>query len=152
MLTGTSTRKSVSAGPCRPLSQDRSAPTTVARMPSFTVPPCAARPALTFASGDAVEHAMVRLADDGQARLAQPLDDPHLPERLVPIERLGEQPADQLLQFGLSSRRWKRAVAHVVLAIELGLVDPDGPPLFEGNEHHPLPITGNVLEAGLDQR
>ena len=51
MLTGTSTRKSVSAGPCRALSQDRSAPATVARMTSFTVPPCAARTALTFASG-----------------------------------------------------------------------------------------------------
>src|SRR5205823_7217170 len=66
-------------------------------------------------AGDPVEHAMVRLADDGEARFAQALHQPHLPERLVPIERLREQAADQLLQLGFSARRGQSGVAHVVL-------------------------------------
>ena len=95
---------------------------------------------------------MVRLADDGEARFSQPFDQPHLPKRLVPIERLREQAADQLLQLGFSARRRQSGVAHVVLEVELGLVDPDRPALLERNEHHALPVARDLLQPRLDQR
>src|SRR3954471_24498038 len=46
-------------------------------------------------SGNAVDHRVVRLSDDGKAPALQPLDQPELPQRLRAVELLGEDPGGQ---------------------------------------------------------
>ena len=96
----------------------------------------------------------MRLGDDGEALallVAEPLDEPHLPERLVAVESLGEEAPGEPLQLFLATRGGQGGVPHVVLEIELRLVDPDGPSLPEGHENDPLPVARNLVEARVDE-
>jgi hypothetical protein len=78
--------------------------------------------------GDAVDHGVMGLGDQGEALALQALDQPELPQRFAAVELLGEDAADQLAQLRLASGRRERRVAHVVGDVEAGIVDPEGPP------------------------
>ena len=47
-------------------------------------------------SGDAIDHAVVHLCDQPPSALAEPLDEPHLPQGPVTVELLGHHACDQL--------------------------------------------------------
>src|SRR6185437_12231124 len=83
--------------------------------------------------------------------VAEALDDPEFPERLVAIEALREEAACELLQLLVPARRRKRGVAHVELEIELGVVDPYRPPDVERHEREPLAVARDAIEARGDQ-
>ena len=80
-------------------------------------------------AGDAVDERVVALADDREAVAVEPLDQPQLPERLGAVELLGEDPRREVAQLLLGARRRQRGVAHVVVEVEEGVVDPDRPAL-----------------------
>ena len=82
---------------------------------------------------------------------SQPFHQPELPQRLVPVEGLREEPPGEPLELLVAARRRQRRVAHVILDVELGLVDPDRAPLLEGYELHPLPVARHLVEAGFDE-
>ena len=74
------------------------------------------------------------LADDREAVVVQALDQPQLPERLAAIELLGEDPRGEVAQLLLGAGRRQRGLPHVVVEVEVRVVDPDRPALVEGDE------------------
>ena len=70
---------------------------------------------------------MVGLRDQREAALAQALDQPQLPERLRPVELLGEDPGGHPAQHVLVAGRRQGGVADVVAEVELRVVDPERP-------------------------
>jgi hypothetical protein len=90
--------------------------------------------------GDAVDERVVSLREQREAPVGEPLHEPQLPERSAAVERLGEDPAGQPLELGLAARPGQRGMAHVVAHVEVGIVDPHGPSLVEGDEREPLAI------------
>ena len=65
-------------------------------------------------AGDAVDHAVVGLADDREAAVLEALDQPQLPQRLRAVELLGEEARGEVAELLLAAGRGKRGVAHVV--------------------------------------
>src|SRR6185503_11284498 len=99
-------------------------------------------------AADAVDHAVMRLGDDREAIALEPLDHPHLPERLPAIELLRHQPAGEALEEPLVARARQVRVADVISEIEEGVVDPDG--MLEARRPcQALAIAWNAIEAGL---
>ncbi len=98
-------------------------------------------------AGDAVDHCMVHLGDDGEAIPAlQALDYPHLPERPRAVELLRHDAGRQPLELAFVSGARQRAVAHVVLDVEMLIVDPHRA-AFERREREHLAVAGDVVEA-----
>ena len=54
----------------------------------------------------------------------QPMDQVHLPQRSRAVERPREDPRDLLGQLAVGRRRRQRQLAHVVLEVEVRIVDP----------------------------
>lgn len=98
----------------------------------------------------AVHHAVVHLGEQGEAVALQALDDPHLPERAVAVEGLGEDARGQVLQLGLPTRAGKRRVADVVVEVEVVVVHPGGMS-GERRERQLLPVPGQVVQARRDE-
>ncbi len=90
------------------------------------------------------------LSDDREAVSLEALGEPHLPERLGSVELLGEDPRREDPQLLLRAGRRQRSLAHVVVEIEVGVVDPDRPALAEGDEAQLLAEAGDEVEAGAD--
>ena len=67
---------------------------------------------------------MVGFRDDREASLTEPLNDPHLPERLAAVEFLRHQASDQALELPLVAGARQMGVTHVVGEIEAPVVDP----------------------------
>ena len=101
-------------------------------------------------AGDAVDQRVVALADDREAVAVEALDQPQLPERLAAVELLGEDPRRQVAQLLLGARRRQRGLAHVVVEVEVGVVDPDRPALAEGDEAQLLAEAGDEVQARGD--
>ena len=110
-------------------------------------------------AGDAVDEGVVALADDREAVAGQALDQPQLPERLRAVELLGEDPRRQVAQLLVGTGRRQRGLADVVVEVEVGVVDPDRPPLGEGDEaqflaesRHQVQARGDVIAEFLVAR
>ena len=101
-------------------------------------------------AGDAVDQRVVALADDREAAVAQALDQPQLPERLAAVELLGEDPRRQVAQLLLGAGRRQRGLAHVVVEVEVRVVDPDRPALVEGDEAQLLAEARDQVQARGD--
>jgi hypothetical protein len=102
--------------------------------------------------GDAVDHAVVGLGEQRPAPAVQALDHPQLPQRLVPVEVLGEDATGHLAQLLLAARRGERGVAQMVVEAEVGIVDPHGRPRAEGHEADLLPVPRDEAELAGDHR
>ena len=88
--------------------------------------------------GDPVGERVVRLVD--QPDVPVPVDalhEPQLPERVVTIEHLLEQPLRQRDELASAARRRERGEADVTGDVEVGVVDPDGAPEPERDVQHP---------------
>jgi hypothetical protein len=77
---------------------------------------------------DPVDHAVMDLADHRPLAVRQALDDPRLPQRPGPVQLLGHQPSHQPAQLRLAAGRRQRAVAHVVVEVEVRIVHPQRAP------------------------
>jgi hypothetical protein len=100
--------------------------------------------------GYAIHHRMVGLGEQCPAALAEPLDHPRLPQRLVAIELLGHHPSDQQPQLLVATRVGQRGAAQVVGEVEMRVVDPDGPTQGQRHEVDALPVAGNLRQLGPD--
>ncbi len=89
---------------------------------------------------DAVDHAVVDLRQQRPAVLAQPLDHPDLPQRLSPVQLVGEDPRGGPAQDVVGPRRRQGTVPQVVGQVEMGVVDPHGAPQPERYEANLLPV------------
>ena len=101
-------------------------------------------------AGDAVNERVMGLGDEGEALAGQPLDHPDLPERLRAVELLGEDARRHVPQLLLRSGRRQRRVAHVVLEVERGVVDPERPPGRDRRVGELLAKAGHQVKARAD--
>ena len=114
--------------------------------------------------GDAVDERVVRLGEQREprrglrlrgvaarsSRRAEALDEPDLPQRLRAVELLREHAAGEVLQLLLAAGRRQRGGAHVVLEVEVGVVDPHRPALAERHEAQLLAEARHQREPPLD--
>jgi hypothetical protein len=91
------------------------------------------------------------LREHREAVVLEPLDEPDLPERLVAVELLGEDPARQVLELALGARRGERGGAHVVAEVEVRVVDPARPALPQRDEGEPLAVARHERQAPLER-
>ena len=77
---------------------------------------------------DAVDQRVMGFGDQCEAVVLEALDQPHLPQRLGAVELLGEDPCGQALQLDPGPGRRQRRVAHVVLEVEVRVIDPHRAP------------------------
>ena len=101
-------------------------------------------------AGDPVHKRVVGLADQRELVVLEALHEPHLPERLRPVEPLREDPPDQERELVLVARRGQRRVAYVILEVEPRVVHPDGTTGLEWREGELLPVTRDQMEPRRD--
>ena len=87
------------------------------------------------------------LVDEREAAALDPVDQPHLPQRLRAVEALGEDPGRQGPQLLLVAGGRERGVADVVVEVELRVVDPLRPALAERDEAQLLAEAGDQVQA-----
>src|SRR5260370_13833732 len=92
------------------------------------------------------------LVDDGYASARQPFDDRDLPQRLVQIERPGEDARDVIAERVVIARARQRGAAHVVREIEVRVVNPDWIADAARRPHELLAVARNEGQALLDRR
>ena len=85
-------------------------------------------------AGHAVDQAVVALADDREAPAGEPIGQPELPHGLRAVEALREDPRGKRAQLLLGARLGQGGVSHVVIEVELRVVDPHRTPLAVGHE------------------
>ena len=90
------------------------------------------------------------LGDDCEAPTFQPVHEPHLPHRLRAVEALREDAGGQRAELLLGARLGERGVAHVVVEVEVRVVDPDRPALAIGDELELLAEAGNQVKPPED--
>ena len=95
---------------------------------------------------------MVGLGEQGEAIVAQTLDQPQLPQRTGAVQRLGEDPAGQSLELLFASRAGQRGVADVEVGVEVRIVDPHRAPLVEGDEGQALAVARHEVQPRDDLR
>ena len=101
---------------------------------------------------DPVDHAVVDLGDERPAAVAQAFDHPHLPQRTLPVERLGHESSHEVPQVIGRAGRGQGRVADVVVEPEVRIVDPDGPPEGGRDETDPLAVAGDERQLAAEQR
>ena len=92
------------------------------------------------------------LGEDREAVAFDSLHEPHLPQRPVAPQMVGEDASREHLQLVLAPRRGQRGVTHVVAQIEVLVVDPARAGLGERNLRQALPIARHQAEARVDVR
>ena len=107
-------------------------------------------------SGDAVDQAVVGLGDDREATSLDAVHQPDLPHRLAAVEPLREDPRRERSQLLLAARGREGGMADVVVEVQVGIVDPHGTTLAEGDEaqllaeaRHQVKPRGDVIAEVL---
>ena len=90
------------------------------------------------------------LDQDGEPVALQTFDQIHLPERLLAVQGLGEDPVRQGDEFPLGARRGKGRVTHVEGDVEGVVIDPERPADVHRRVGQPLPIPRNQGKTRLD--
>ena len=93
---------------------------------------------------DAVHHAVVGLADNGQAAVLQAVRDPQLPQRPAALERLGHHGVDRV-----SEPSGGRS-PDVPRQVEVGVVHPLRGVQAEWHGRKLLPVAGRAAQAASD--
>ena len=101
--------------------------------------------------GDAVDHAVVHLADQRPATATKSLGEPRLPQRLRAVELLRHHAADEVAQLLVAARRGQRGAPHVVVEVEVPVVHPDRAGERERRKAHPLAVARDEVELGRDR-
>jgi hypothetical protein len=100
--------------------------------------------------GDPVHERVVRLADQREPVALEALHEPHLPERLGPIQALREDPADQERELVVVTGRRQRRVPDVVLDVHPWVVHPQRLAGAERRERELLPVARDKVQARFD--
>ena len=100
--------------------------------------------------GHPVHGGVVHLGDEADPVVGQPLDDPHLPQRLRPVELVAGDVPGQVGQLAQPARAGDRGQPHVVVDVEVGVVDPDRVAQPEGHLDQPAPEHRCPGDAGGD--
>jgi hypothetical protein len=69
---------------------------------------------------------VVDLGEEADAPVPQAVDEVDLPQRPRPVQRPGHDPGQDLRDLALGARRRDRGLAHVVVEVEVGVLDPVG--------------------------
>ena len=85
------------------------------------------------------------LTDDGEAIPVESFDDPNFPERAIAIELLRHDSCRELLQLVFAAGFRKARVTNVVVNVEFGVVEPDGP-FFNWNPLKLLALSRNTVK------
>ena len=99
----------------------------------------------------AIDHRVVRLGEQREPSALQPLDQIHLPERTIAIERSRHEATDEIAQLGIGARAWQRGPAYVIADVEFLVVDPHRVGQPPRDRAHLLPIARHESDACLDQ-
>ena len=102
-------------------------------------------------AGDAVHRRVMHLRDDGDAALGHVLDDPHLPQRPVAVERTSGDVAHDLGQLVHRARRRRADAMEMVVEIELRVLDPHGVVEVERDRNQPPAERLEQVEPRLHQ-
>ena len=78
---------------------------------------------------------------------SRPVHEPHLPQRLGAVERLRVHARGERAQLRLGAGRRQRGVAHVVLEVEAGVVDPQRAAGLDGREGELLAEARHEVQA-----
>jgi hypothetical protein len=100
---------------------------------------------------DSVDHRVVGLRDDCESVSRHALDQVHLPERSVAVERTALDARHELVQLGIGARARERRPAHVVGEVEVFVVDPDRVGQPARHPAYALAITRYEGDAVTDQ-
>ena len=92
------------------------------------------------------------LEDQRGAALGEALDDGELPQRAVRRELGRHDAPDERIELRLAARRRARAPQHVLVDVELRVVDPERPREVEGDAQDALGELGDLVEARRDER
>ena len=92
----------------------------------------------------------MHLADDGDSALGQPLDDRHLPQGLVEVERTRKDASDVLAQPVVVAGTCESRSPDVKRQIEVGIVNPHRLPEIDRSPKQLLSIAGNEVKPFLD--
>jgi hypothetical protein len=76
--------------------------------------------------GDAVDHGLMRLAEQREAIALDSLDEVHLPEGVASVEWTAHDPRDQVVELAQRAGGRQRGPAHMEGDIEALVVHPDG--------------------------
>ena len=76
-------------------------------------------------AGDAIDHGVMRLEDDGKGVIAETVHKHRFPQRLGAVQREREDVACQPLQRFLAAAGFERYAADVRLRVEAAVIDPD---------------------------
>jgi hypothetical protein len=99
--------------------------------------------------GDAVDQGVVGLGQDREPPVPEPLDQPHLPQRLLTVQVRGEDARGERLQLVLGARLRQRGRADVETQVEVLVVDPLRPALAEGHVRQFLAVARHHREPRL---
>ena len=80
----------------------------------------------------------------------EPVDDPHLPERLRAVEALREGPGREGPELLLVAGGGQGGVADVVVEVEVRVVDPDRAALVERDEPQLLAEAGDEVQPRFE--
>ena len=75
-------------------------------------------------AGNAVDAGVVDLGQQRDAAARQPFDEVHTPQRHAAVEARAHDVADEVGELAVVAGARQRAMAHVVLDVELGVLDP----------------------------
>lgn len=97
-----------------------------------------------------IHKAVMALTHDRETPAIEAVDEPKLPDRLAAVEPLGEDPSRDRAKLLLGSRFGQGRMSHVILNVELRIINPDGTALAERNEAKLLAKPGNQGQAHLN--
>src|SRR5258708_810710 len=93
---------------------------------------------------------MVHLGDQRPPALAQAVDQPVLPERVIAVQPLRHYPGHQGVQVLIAARRRKRGLPQLVPKVEIRIIDPDRPPEDGRTRAELLRVDRELREAGFE--
>ena len=102
-------------------------------------------------AGHPVDERVVHLLEQGDPAVLQPLDDPRLPERLLAVELVAGQAADELAELAVVAGLGDADAADVVVDVELVVLGPARPVEAEGDVDELVAQLGHLGDAGDQQ-
>ena len=87
------------------------------------------------------------LGDQSKTPVVNSLDEPELPQRLASVKSPRQQLAGQLGQLGFAAGAGQRRLTHVVLELEMRIVDPHRQAHVEGGRCDQLAVARHVIQA-----
>ena len=102
-------------------------------------------------AGHPVDHRMVHLGDQRPPAVAQAIDQPVLPERVIAVEPLRHHSGHQRVQLLIPARRRERRLPQVITEIEIWIIYPDRRPKAEWHGAQLPAVDRDLRQAGFER-